>query len=149
MSSKKSEDDDESKLYYGERGDAWRTFQRDIMARGRGKFSKGDRYSFKQAFLKMDEGGTAVGAPAMPGAAAALAAAQQKQAVRRGEAFTWLFDQIGNQKLKDMLEAIDEAHADGLAGAAWDLLVAECSDPGDELELSRLDAEWQNSTSIL
>ena len=49
MSSKKNEDDDESKLYYGERGDAWRTFERDIMARGRGKFSKGVDRIFQYA----------------------------------------------------------------------------------------------------
>ena len=53
---KHDDDDDDSELYHGERGDAWRKFERDTLAQARGKFAKTDRCSYRSALLKMDEG---------------------------------------------------------------------------------------------
>ena len=54
MSSANEEDDDDNRLkpYKGERGGTFRTFRRDFLAQARGKFSKDDRFSFKEIFLK-------------------------------------------------------------------------------------------------
>ena len=76
--------DDYHLSYDGERGPKWRKFSRDLLARARGKYSKDDRYAWSTAFLKMDEGGTAQGAPPMPVNQAPLVEAQRKQ-VRRCE----------------------------------------------------------------
>ena len=90
-------DDDrpDALAYDGRRGEAFRAFRRDILAIARGKFAKDDRYSYYQAFMRMDEGGTGVGAPAMPAAAGgaggganpAFAAATTKRQIRQGQAF--------------------------------------------------------------
>lgn len=85
-------DEDDKDLYNGERGPAWRKYRRDMLSTARGKFSKNDKYSFKQAMLGTDEGGTDPAAPAMPAGAAALAAAQQKRIVRHGEAYKFVYD---------------------------------------------------------
>ena len=135
-------DEDDKELYQGERGPAWRKYRRDMLSTARGKFSKNDKYSFKQAMLGTDEGGADPAAPAMPAGAAALAAAQQKRIVRHGEAYKFIYDSIGEERLKNMLDAIDDDHADGLAKAAWDMIIRECDDPGDELELTRLNILW-------
>ena len=135
-------DEDDNNLYNGERGPAWRKYRRDMLSTARGKFSKNDKYSFKQAMLGTDEGGVDPAAPAMPAAAAALSMAQQKRIVRHGEAYKFVYDSIGEERLKNMLDAIDDNHADGLAKAAWDLIIRECDDPGDELELTRLNILW-------
>ena len=135
-------DEDDKELYQGERGPAWRKYRRDMLSTARGKFSKNDKFSFKQAMLGTDEGGVDPAAPAMPVGAAALATAQQKRIVRHGEAYKFVYDSIGEERLKNMLDAIDDDHADGLAKAAWDLIIRECDDPGDELELTRLNILW-------
>ena len=59
----------------------------------------------------------------MPVAAAALATAQQKRIVRHGEAYKFIYDSIGEERLKNMLDAIDDDHAGGLAKAAWDMII--------------------------
>ena len=48
-------DEDDKDLYNGERGPAWRKYRRDMLSTARGKFSKNDKYSFKQAMLGTDE----------------------------------------------------------------------------------------------
>lgn len=53
-------------VYDGTRGAAFRTFKRDFLTKARARFGKDDRHSFHAAFLRMDEGGTGAGAPAMP-----------------------------------------------------------------------------------
>ena len=55
--------------YDGSRGPKWRTFRRDFMQLAQGKYCKDDRFSYKSAYLKMDEGGTAAGALAISGGA--------------------------------------------------------------------------------
>ena len=72
--------DDYHLSYDGERGPKWRKFSRDLLARARGKYSKDDRYAWSTAFLKMDEGGTAQGAPPMPVNQAPLVEAQWSSA---------------------------------------------------------------------
>ena len=59
-------DDHRKPTHDGSRGVAFRTFRRDFLALARGRFAKDDRYSYYQAFLRIDEGGTGNGAPAMP-----------------------------------------------------------------------------------
>ena len=60
------DDDDQNYKYSGERGAAFRPFKRDFLARAQGKFSKDDQYSYYKAYMRMDEGGTGQGAPALP-----------------------------------------------------------------------------------
>ena len=50
----------------GTKGLAFRSFKRDFLALARGQFAKDDRYSFFEAYLRTDEGGTGNGAPPMP-----------------------------------------------------------------------------------
>ena len=52
--------------YNCDRGPAFRTFKRDFFARARGKFAKDDRNSFLSCYRRLDEGGTATGAPSLP-----------------------------------------------------------------------------------
>ena len=117
--------------YDGSRGPAWRLFKRDFLAKARGKFSRDDQNSWHACFLKIDQGGTGVGAPAAVG----TADGQRKQAVRRGQAFDWLYSFISCDDLRQLLSDLAETNpADGLAGAAWDLLLAECEEADDDLE---------------
>ena len=130
MSTGNDDDDDKDSWrisYDGTRGPKWRAFRRDFMQKARGRYAKDDRFSFKTAYLKLDEGGTAPGAPALPGGAP-LAACQAKRERRLGQAYTFLYECISDDRLKDMLADIPDNHADGAAGAAWDLIVRECDD---------------------
>ena len=90
-------DDDrpDALAYDGRRGEAFRAFRRDILAIARGKFAKDDRYSYYQAFMRMDEGGTGAGAPAMPAAAGgagggANPAHAAPRQIRQGQSFNFL-----------------------------------------------------------
>ena len=61
-----SEDDNNPSrrlCYDGTRGAAFRTFKRNFLTKARARFGKDDRHSFYSAFIRMDEGGTAAGAP--------------------------------------------------------------------------------------
>ena len=145
-------DDDrpDALAYDGRRGEAFRAFRRDILAIARGKFAKDDRYSYYQAFMRMDEGGTGAGAPAMPAAAGgaggganpAFAAATTKRQIRQGQAFNFLYNTQTDDNIKEMLAALADTAPAELAGDAWDLVVRECDVPHDDLELSKMDATW-------
>ncbi len=51
----------------GERGEKFRTYRRDFLSFARGEFaSREDRFSYMLCYLRQDEGGTHVNAPAMP-----------------------------------------------------------------------------------
>ena len=133
--------------FTGDRGEPFRTFKRDFLVFARGKFAKDDQFSFHSAFIGMDQGGTAAGAPAMPGTQAAT----QKQAVRRNQAFTFLYDLIDEPRLRQMLSDLADANpapAAGIAKAAWDLVLQECDDSHDDLELGQLDLIWANTTVL-
>ena len=102
-------------VYDGTRGAAFRTFKRDFLTKARARFGKDDRHSFHAAFLRMDEGGTGAGAPAMPNQAGGagggvnpqFTAASIKRASRHGMAFGFLYDcfacEGGNQDIAQML----------------------------------------------
>ena len=149
-------DDHRKPTHDGSRGVAFRTFRRDFLALARGRFAKDDRYSYYQAFLRMDEGGTGNGAPAMPaaqggaggGANPAHAAATTKRSIRQGQAFHFLYEAITDENLREMLSALADGAPAELAGDAWALIVRECDEPSDDLELSRMDFTW-NDTNIL
>ena len=149
-------DDHRKPTHDGSRGVAFRTFRRDFLALARGRFAKDDRYSYYQAFLRMDEGGTGNGAPAMPaaqggaggGANPAHAAATTKRSIRQGQAFHFLYEAISDENLREMLSALADGAPAELAGDAWALIVRECDEPSDDLELSRMDFTW-NDTNIL
>ena len=82
---------------------AFRQFKRDFFALARGRFAKDDRYSFFQAYIRMDEGGTGNNAPTLPaqnggaggGINPAYTAATTKRAIRMGQAYSFLYDSIG------------------------------------------------------
>ena len=89
--SSRDDDDRAWKLTYdGTRGVAFRQFKRDFFALARGRFAKDDRYSFFQAYIRMDEGGTGNNAPTLPaqnggaggGVNPAYTAATTKRAIR-------------------------------------------------------------------
>ena len=55
--------------YDCERGPAYRIWKRNALEHCRGKYAqqnKSDRYSFRDAFLRRDEGGSAANAPGLP-----------------------------------------------------------------------------------
>ena len=61
------EADDVGRLTHdGARGPTFRAFKRDFLAVARGRFAKDDRFSFHEAYLRVDEGGTDARAPALP-----------------------------------------------------------------------------------
>jgi hypothetical protein len=144
----------------GTRGQTFRAFRRDFVALARGKFSKDDRYSFHSAFHRLDEGGTAAGAPAMPAQAggagggvnpayaAAYAAASTKKKIRHGQAFNFLYESQTDENIKQMLSDLADTNPAELAADAWDLVVQECDEPADDLELARLNQKW-TSFSIM
>lgn len=133
--------------FTGDRGEPFRTFKRDFLVFARGKFAKDDQYSYHTAFTGTDQGGVAAGAPPLP----ATQAAAQKQAVRRNQAFTFLYDLIDEPRLRQMLSDLADAnppHAAGIAKAAWDLVLQECDDSRDDLEVGQLDLIWATLTIL-
>ena len=134
----------------GSRGASFRSYKRDFLTTSRGKFAKDDRYAFHKAYLRIDEGGTGPGAPAMPAAAGgaggganpAHTAATMKRQVRHGLAFNYLYESITDENLKQMLADLADTNPAELAGDAWDLIVRECDEPHDDLELAKLNLEW-------
>ena len=158
-----SEDDKDSHsrrlVYDGTRGAAFRTFKRDFLTKARARFGKDDRHSFHAAYLRMDEGGTAAGAPAMPNQAGGaggginpqFTAATTKRAARHGMAFGFLYDcfasEGGNDDIAQMLSDLAETQPTELPGDAWDLVIAQCDENDDDLELQKMNLEWANATS--
>ena len=138
----------------GERGPAFRQWQRDFGALSLGKFAKDDRYSFMITFLRKDEGGTGQGAVALPaqtggsggGTNPSYTQAINKQKMRHGQAFKWLYECQSSDSIKNMLFDLAQTNPAELPGDAYDLVVRECQEPSDDLELARQDQEWQNDT---
>ena len=153
MSTDRDDDDYKRLAYDGSRGPLFRTFKRDLFARARGRFSKDDRYSYYQAYTRTDEGGTN-GGPALPaqaggvggGVNAQYTIAITKRAIRHGQAFTFLYDMTTDERIKQMLSDLADTNPAELAGEAWDLLVGECDEPDDDLELSHLNKQWENAS---
>lgn len=158
MSNNGDDDDDRSQRlkYDGTRGPEFRKFRRDFLTKSRGKFAKDDRHSFRDAFLRVDEGGTGAGAPALPAAAGgagggvnpAHGAAVTKRRIRHGQAFTFLFDSILDENLQQMLADLADTDPAELPGEAWDLIERECDEPDDDLEVQRMNRIWANTTVI-
>lgn len=140
----------------GSRGPDFRAYKRDFFALARGKFSKDDRYSWWSAFNRLDEGGTAANAPAMPaqqggaggGNNPAFIAATTKRQIRHGQAFNFLYESQTDDNIKQMLSDLADTLPAELAGDAWDLVVKECDEPSDDLELSRMNLTWTSLTIL-
>jgi hypothetical protein len=144
-------DDDEIKHYKtgiakwdGVRGETWRVFKGDIVAAARGTNCKDDRNTFLKNMLGMDHGGAAPGAPALP----AGDAAATKQDIRRGQTFTWLYEHVACAKVRQILQDIASGAepAEGIAKAAWDLLLREGEDDNNDLELEEQNEAWEGLT---
>ena len=156
MSSRDDDDRTWKLTYDGTRGVAFRQFKRDFFALARGRFAKDDRYSFFQAYIRMDEGGTGNNAPTLPaqnggaggGVNPAYTAATTKRAIRMGQAYSFLYDSITDDRILDMLADLSEQNPNELAGEAWSLIVRECDVPDDDLELNTMNREWENTTVL-
>ena len=144
MTSRDDDDDHHRRITHdGSRGPEFRSFKRDFFNAARGRFSKDDRFNFLDAYLRRDEGGTAAGAPALPAQAGgagggvnpAHTAATTKRRVRQGQAFAFLYEAITDENLKQMLSDMADGNPAELAGDGWDLIVRECDEPDDDLEL--------------
>lgn len=140
----------------GTRGPAFRAYKRDFLALARGRFAKDDRHSFFEAYLRVDEGGTGAGAPAFPAQAGgagggvnpAYNQARVKYKTRQGQAYTYLYESQSDPNIKQMLSDLSETNPAELAGDAWDLVLAECDEPSDDLEVAKMDVIW-TTTSVL
>ena len=140
----------------GSRGEAFRSYSRDFLAFARGKFAKDDRYSYHSAYHRKDEGGTHAAAPAMPNQAGgagggvnpAFTAATTKRQIRMGQAFHFLYESIVDDNLRQMLSDLADTNPAELAADAWDLIVRECDEPADDLEVAKLNLIW-SQMSIL
>ena len=106
--------------------------------------------------MRQDEGGTHANAPAMPAQAGgagggvnpAFTAARTKRAIRQGQAFAFLYESQTDANIRQMLADLAETSPAELAGDAWDLVVNECDEPSDDLEISKMNLIW-SSMSIL
>ena len=132
MSSHDDDQDDRHKLKYDcKRGPAFRKFRRDFLTVARGKFSKDDRYSFYKTYMRLDEGGTGNNAPAFPGQAGgagggvnpAHTAARTKQSIRHGQAYTFLYERIEDERVQQLLADLADTNPAELPADAWDLIV--------------------------
>ena len=160
MSTNTSRDDDERDserfrpTHDGSRGPAFRDFKSDFLTFSRTKFAKDDRYSFYTAYKRMDEGGTGQGAPALPaqqggaggGNNPAYNAAIVKRNIRQGQAFGFLYESQTDRTIRQMLSDLAENNPAELAADAWDLIVQECDEPDDDLELAKLNTLWTTAT---
>jgi hypothetical protein len=143
-----TKDEDDMKHYKtgirkwdGLRGESWRIFIRDVKAHARGRFSKDDKFNWGKVMTGIDAGGAAQGAPALPNGDAA----QIKQDIRRGETYTFLYEHIACDKIKQMLQILADGPepADGIGKAAWDLIVREGQEDENDLELEDLNEAWE------
>ena len=102
------------------------------------------------AYQKTDEGGSN-GGPAFPaqqggaggGVNAQYSMAVTKKAIRHGQAYAFLYDSISDDRVRQMLSDLADTNPNELAGDAWDLLVRECDQPDDDLELATMDLECE------
>ena len=157
MASHDDENDRTSRpTHDGTRGPTFRTFKRDFLTIARGKFAKDDRFSFYQAYMRTDEGGTGTGAPPMPAATVPAAGggtatnpafmqATLKKTQRNYKAFVALYEAFTpcppiQQLLSDLAD--DQPPPAELAAEAWDLIESECDDPDDDLELSKQNTQF-------
>ena len=130
----------------GERGEKFRMYRRDFLSFARGEFSsRDDRFSYLACYMRQDEGGTDANAPAMPAGAHAQAAANRK-AMRHGKAYKLLYDSTKSNSLRQMLADLATTNPAELPGDAWDLIVSECDDVHDDLELVKLNNVWNSAT---
>ena len=134
----------------GTKGAAFRTYKRDFSNETRGQFARDDVNSFWVTYMRDDEGGTGTNAVALPaqaggsggGVNAAYTAAVRKKAVRNGKAFVYLVESTNNEGLKQMLADLAATEPAELAADAWNLILEECDDPSDDLELSTMNLKW-------
>jgi hypothetical protein len=149
-------------VYDGTRGASFRTFKRDFLTKARARFGKDDRHSFYSAFNRMDEGGTGVGAPAMPNQAGGaggginpqFTAATTKRAARHGMSFGFLYDcfsgEGGNTDIAQMLSDLADTSPAELPADAWDLVINQCDENDDDLELQKMNRYhvWRYGTCM-
>ena len=138
----------------GTKGAAFRIYKRDFSNEARGQFARDDLHSFWTTYKRNDEGGTGPNAAALPaqsggsggGVNQAYTAAVKKKAVRNGRAFVYLVESTDNEGLKQMLADLAATDPAELAADAWDLILRECDDPSDDLELSTMNLQWSSLT---
>ena len=78
----------------------------------------------------------------------AFTAATTKRQIRMGQAFHFLYESIVDDNLRQMLSDLADTNPAELAADAWDLIVRECDEPADDLEVAKLNLIW-SQMSIL
>ena len=123
--------------YFGKRGLAFESFVRDLSA---ALAEEGDEdSSLEETMFGTDTGGDAAGAPA-----GGTAAQQRRRTARLRKLYAILYRHVPEPRLREMLYA--NARNDGRA--AYQLLVANCRQAVDDLELLQLDADFDTATIL-
>ena len=99
-----------------------------------GQFSdKDDMDSLWRALIGTDQGGN--DGRALPGGNA-REPAERKRVRRQAAAFSMVYLHIEDERLKEMLDAIDDP--DNAGYAAWQLVMQECGEGSSDLEIIKL-----------
>ena len=78
----------------------------------------------------------------------AFTAATTKRQIRQGQAFQFLYESQTDENMRQMLSDLADTNPAELAGDAWDLVIRECDEPNDDLELSKMNLIWSGLTIL-
>ena len=78
----------------------------------------------------------------------AFTAATTKRQIRQGQAFQFLYESQTDENMRQMLSDLADTNPAELAGDAWDLVIRECDEPNDDLELSKMNLVWNGLTIL-
>ena len=120
-------------------------FKRDFKTGSEALFLQDDDHSIWSACTDLDQGGSAAGAEAMPGATAAgYTNAVRRRKKRQAKAFWAVYAHVSDERLREMLDALP---SDGSRGAAaWALLIRECDQGTSDLEIMLIRGDFTNAT---
>ena len=77
---------------------------------------------------------------------AAHTAATTKRQIRQGQAFNFLYESQTDENIREMLFTLAETAPAELAGDDWNLVVSQCADEDNDLELSKQNHKWEGMT---
>ena len=133
----------------GSRTPGFLKFKRDFMTGMSAIYLHEDDYSLWQACNDSDQGGQAAGADALPaqGQAGHLNAVRRRRR-RQAKAFERIYKHIDDERLKEMLSALQVTHQpnDRQAAVSWQLILTECDQGTNDLQIVDIRAEFENCT---
>ena len=133
-----------SSPFDGVKGLRWHLFAQAFKAGAAADFIGEDDESMWEACTDVDTGGNAVGATAMPTAAAALAKAIRMRKKRQAKAYKFVYKHVDDERIKELLDALP---MDDRRGAeAWALLESQCKPDQDDLAHMTIRGEWTSAT---